>query len=138
MIGDASAVRHAVDRTGETSTIKKVAGDRGGASLLVLAFGLVFVLLGGFGAAIGAARLARQQASVAADLGALAGAADALRGEAAACGSAAGIASANGGRLVACQLDGLDLVVSVEVTLVPLPGLTRTAEASARAGPVRA
>ena len=42
---------------------------------------LVFVLVGLFGAAVGAARTARQQARVAADFGALAGAGRALGGE---------------------------------------------------------
>ncbi|MGN9811119.1 Rv3654c family TadE-like protein [Micromonospora sp. BQ11] len=112
--------------------------DRGGATVLVLALGLVFVLFGGFGAAVAAARLARQQAAVAADLGALAGAGRAFEGAAAACGTAGDVASANDARLVACRLHGLDLVVTVEVTVAPLPGLTRAAEASARAGPVRA
>ncbi|MFI7577428.1 Rv3654c family TadE-like protein [Micromonospora sp. NPDC049497] len=112
--------------------------DRGGATVLVLAFGLVLVLFGGFGGAVAAARLARQQAAVAADLGALAGAGRALEGPAVACGTAGEVVSANGARLVSCRLDGLDLVLTVDVTVAPLPGLSRAAEASARAGPIRA
>ncbi|MEU8045475.1 Rv3654c family TadE-like protein [Micromonospora echinofusca] len=113
------------------------AGDRGGATVCLLAVGLAFVLVGLFGAAVGAARTARQQARVAADFGALAGAGQALLGEPAACGRAAEIAGANGGRLLACRLDGLDLLVTAEVAVTPLPGLARVATASARAGPVR-
>ncbi|MEH0971964.1 Rv3654c family TadE-like protein [Micromonospora sp. CPCC 205546] len=113
------------------------AGERGGATVCLLAVGLVFVLVGSFGAAVGAARVARQQARVAADLGALAGAGRGLWGEAAACGRAADIAAANGGRLLACRLDGLDVLVTVEVAVNPLPRVARVATASARAGPVR-
>lgn len=43
----------------------------------------------------------------------------------------------NGGRLVDCRLDGLDLLVTAEVTTTPLPGLARVATARARAGPLR-
>ncbi|MGK5671490.1 Rv3654c family TadE-like protein [Micromonospora sp. URMC 106] len=112
-------------------------GERGGATVCLLAVGLVFVVVGLFGAAVGAARTARQQARVAADLGALAGAGQALHGEPAACGRAAEIAAANGGSLLACRLDGLDVLVTAEVAVTPLPGLSRVATATARAGPVR-
>ncbi|MET8319149.1 Rv3654c family TadE-like protein [Micromonospora sp. NPDC005189] len=111
--------------------------ERGGATVLLLAIGLVFVLFGTFGAAIAAAGMAGQRAAVAADLGALAGAARALDGGAMACASAADIAGRNGGRLVGCRLDGLDVLVTVEVVFTPLPGLTRVASSTARAGPVR-
>ncbi|MEV1070548.1 Rv3654c family TadE-like protein [Micromonospora parva] len=111
--------------------------QRGGATILLLAMGLVFVAFGTFGAAIVAAGMASQRAAVAADLGALAGAARALDGDAVACASASDIAGRNDGRLVSCHLDGLDVLVTVEVAFTPLPGLTRVAAASARAGPVR-
>jgi secretion/DNA translocation related TadE-like protein len=110
--------------------------DRGSATILVLAFGLVFVAAGVAGAAVGAARIGRHQAQVAADLGALAGAAHAIEGQAAACGLAARYVEANGGRLAGCQVDGLDVVVDVELT-VDLPlGFPRQAHAAARAGPL--
>ncbi|MFI6232570.1 Rv3654c family TadE-like protein [Micromonospora sp. NPDC050784] len=111
--------------------------QRGGATVLLLAMGLAFVVFGTFGAAIVAAGMARQRAAVAADLGALAGAARALDGDAVACASASDLAVRNDGRLVDCHLDGLDVLVTVEVAFTPLPGLTRVAAASARAGPVR-
>lgn len=114
-----------------------VAADRGSATIWVLAVGVVIVLVGVFGAALGAARMARQQARVAADFGALAGAGHALDGEAAACGTAGKLARANGARLAACRLDGLDVLVTTQVTVSPLPWLTRTVTATARAGPVR-
>lgn len=110
--------------------------DRGSATILVLAFGLVFAAAGIAGVAVGAARIGRHQAQVAADLGALAGAAHAIEGQEAACGSAARYVEANGGRLATCQVDGLDVVVGVELT-VDLPlGFPRQAHAAARAGPL--
>ncbi|WP_416901535.1 Rv3654c family TadE-like protein [Micromonospora echinospora] len=111
--------------------------DRGGASVLLLAVGLVLLLVGLFGAAVGAARAARQQARVAADFAALSGAGVSFRGERAACRRAAELAAANGARLAGCHLDGLDVQVTVEVAVVPVPGLHRTAAVTSRAGPVR-
>ncbi|MEU7612348.1 Rv3654c family TadE-like protein [Micromonospora sp. NPDC049204] len=111
--------------------------QRGGATVLVLAIGLVFLLVGTFGAAVAAAQLAGQRAAVAADLGALAGAARPLDGEAMACQFAGDTAGRNAGRMVGCRLDGLDVLVTVEVAFTPLPGLSRVATSTARAGPVR-
>jgi secretion/DNA translocation related TadE-like protein len=121
--------------------LEPVRGQRlegGSATLWLLAIGLLVVTVGLAGAAVGAARVARHQAWVAADLGALAGAAHALDGAATACARASAIAARNGGRLTACSLDGFDLEISVEVAVEPLPGLSRVATATARAGPVRA
>ncbi|MDQ7908354.1 flp pilus-assembly TadE/G-like family protein [Phytohabitans sp. ZYX-F-186] len=112
--------------------------DRGAATIMVLAIGLVLVGLGAAGAAVGAARVARHEARAAADLGALAGAMRILEGPDTACARAGELVSRNGGRLAACTVDGLDLVVAVEVDVTPLPGLTRTARVAARAGPIRA
>ncbi|MFC3503864.1 Rv3654c family TadE-like protein [Micromonospora krabiensis] len=110
--------------------------QRGGATVLLLAAGLVFVLFGVFGAAVAAAQMARQRAGVAADFGALAGAGRAIEGESVACARAADLVARNGGELVSCRLDGLDVLVTAEVTVAPLPGLVRVATAGARAGPV--
>jgi secretion/DNA translocation related TadE-like protein len=112
--------------------------DRGAASILVLAIGLVLVAAGMAGAAVGAARVGRHQARTAADLGALAGAARAVQGPAVACERARQLASANRARLVSCRLDGFEIVIEVRVTVTPLPGLTRYASAAARAGPLSA
>ncbi|AVT39790.1 helicase [Plantactinospora sp. BB1] len=111
--------------------------DRGSATLWLLAVGLVLVVLSLGAAAIGAARVARHQARVAADLGALAGATQVLAGPDRACARATAIAAANSARVTGCTLDGLDLLVTAEVTVEPLPGMTRVASATARAGPVR-
>ncbi|WP_092381209.1 Rv3654c family TadE-like protein [Micromonospora phaseoli] len=111
--------------------------DRGGATICLLAVGLLFVVAGLFGAGVGAARVARQQARVAADFGALAGTARALADEPAACARAAELVAANGAQLVWCRLDGLDVLVTAEVIVDPLPGMARTARATSRAGPLR-
>jgi secretion/DNA translocation related TadE-like protein len=111
--------------------------DRGAASVWLLAAGLVLVMMGAAGAAIGTATIARHQAQAAADLGALAGAMRAVHGLDSACARAAEIVSANGGRLTACTLDGFDLTVRVAISVSPVRGIARTAHASARAGPVR-
>ncbi|GIJ26481.1 hypothetical protein Vqi01_16430 [Micromonospora qiuiae] len=97
----------------------------------------MFVLSGLFGAGVGAARVARQQARIAADFGALAGAARALQDEAAACARTAEVVAANGARLVRCRLDGLDVLVTAQLIVEPLPGLRRVATATSRAGPLR-
>ena len=102
----------------------------------MLAIGLALVAAGMAAAAVGAARIGRHQARVAADLGALAGAARAVEGEDAACVRAARFVSANGGQVVACRLDGWEIVVQVDVEVTPIPGMTRHATAAARAGPV--
>jgi secretion/DNA translocation related TadE-like protein len=103
----------------------------------VLAIGLVILTVALGGAAVGAARVARHQARAAADLGALAGAGRTLADPGAVCPVAEGIVRANGGALVACEVDGLDVRVTVRVRVVPLPGVKRAAHASARAGPLR-
>ncbi|NUT32196.1 MAG: flp pilus-assembly TadE/G-like family protein [Hamadaea sp.] len=105
--------------------------DAGSATIWVLAAGLLLVLFALATAQVGSAVTARRQAQVAADLGALAGAARAIEGAAVACSRARDFIRANGGELGACRLDGLDLVVSAAVG-------TRfgTATAAARAGPL--
>jgi secretion/DNA translocation related TadE-like protein len=102
----------------------------------LLAVGLLLLAAGLAGATVGAARVARHQAQVAADLGALAGAARAAAGQPVACARAAEFVAANHGRLVHCALDGLDLTVTVEVPALAA-GPDRVATATARAGPVR-
>ncbi|MEV6494384.1 Rv3654c family TadE-like protein [Actinoplanes sp. NPDC051633] len=110
-------------------------GERGAASILVLAIGLVLVAAGMAGAAVGAARVGRHEARTAADLGALAGAAHVIEGPAVACATAERLVTANGAVLISCAVRDLDLVVRVERDV---PGLPRPARAAARAGPVMA
>ena len=114
----------------------RCASDRGAASVFLLAIGLVFVAAGVAGAAVGAARVGRHEARIAADFGALAGARHAIEGEAQACDQAARLVAANGARITSCEVDGLEIIVRVDVTVTPLPALVRHATATARAGPV--
>ncbi|GAA1586735.1 Rv3654c family TadE-like protein [Actinoplanes couchii] len=107
--------------------------DRGAASVFVLAVGLVVVLVGLAGTAVGAARVARHQAGNAADFGALAGAAHTIEGQAAACAVADRYVRANGARMTGCEVTGLEIVVRTSVRFGAFPA---GAEGAARAGPV--
>jgi secretion/DNA translocation related TadE-like protein len=106
--------------------------------VFVLAVGLVMVAAGLAGAAVGVARTGRHRAQVAADLGALAGAMHAIEGTPAACAAAARYVAANGGAMSSCTVEGLEIVVGVQVKVTGLPGPAREAHAAARAGPVSA
>ncbi|WP_433828074.1 Rv3654c family TadE-like protein [Actinoplanes sp. CA-015351] len=106
--------------------------DRGAASILVLAFGLVLLTAGLAAATVGTAQVARREARNAADLGALAGAQKAVLGTEPACHEAARIVALNHARMTSCVLDGLDLVIHTEVPT----GRLGTARSAARAGPV--
>ncbi len=110
------------------------ADDRGSASLWLLGVALAVLLLAGTVAMAGGLLVARHRAESAADLGALAGARWAVEGTAVACPAADRIVRANGGRMVTCRVDGLDVVVTARVAG---PAGWGSAEESARAGPER-
>jgi secretion/DNA translocation related TadE-like protein len=110
-------------------------GDRGAASILLLAIGLVLVAAGLAGAMVANARVARHQARTAADFGALAGAPYVIEGEEPACAEAARLVVANGAVVEYCRVEGLEIVVQVTVTTEHVP---RPARAAARAGPLSA
>lgn len=112
--------------------------DRGSATVLLLAIGLVLFGAGLAGVSLAAAHLARHQAQSAADLSALAGALHVVEGPVVACAEAAAIAAANHAHLTRCGLNGFDLVVTVEVIPAMVVGPGRVATATARAGPIRA
>ena len=97
-----------------------------------LAVGL-FLAVTVLGLRLGGAMLARQQAESAADLGALAGAADILQGAGVACATAREVVEANRASITSCAADGLDLLVEVQV---PVPAWGGNAAGRARAGPV--
>jgi secretion/DNA translocation related TadE-like protein len=109
--------------------------ERGSATVITLAVGLVAVLMAMTVAAAGAAMVARQRAQAAADLAALAAAGDATEGEAGACAAARQIAGANGAEIVHCGLNGWDAIVTVSVRPHGTAGGLGVATASARAGP---
>ncbi len=92
---------------------------------------LVTVTLGG--ALIGSAVVARHRAQSAADLAALAAAARVAAGPAVACGEARAVAGAMHATVRGCDIDQLDVIVTVAV---PVGGRIGTeARAAARAGP---
>lgn len=99
---------------------------------------MVAVLLCSVGAAayLGAAVVARHRAQAAADLAALAAAARLPTGVAAACARATAVAHAMGVDVAECRLDGLDVVVTVRVSVAFRAGGVGAARAAARAGPV--
>jgi secretion/DNA translocation related TadE-like protein len=125
-------------RTGACPMRSSTERDRGAASILVLAIGLIMVGAGMAGAAIGTARVGRHQARTAADLAALAGAMRASEGSAAACARATEIVQRNDGRMLTCRLIGWEIVVTAGVQVTFLPGRRGEATATARAGPIRA
>jgi secretion/DNA translocation related TadE-like protein len=86
---------------------------------------LLAITFGGF--YLGSAVVARHRAQAAADLSALAAAARLAQGVDAACSQAAVIADAMSAAVADCTVDGLDVVITVEVG---------KARAGARAGPV--
>ncbi|HEY9267247.1 MAG TPA: Rv3654c family TadE-like protein [Mycobacterium sp.] len=95
---------------------------------------LLVVTVGG--AHVGSAVIARHRAQAAADLAALAAAADVPGGAEGACARAAVLAHAMDAAAVACTLDGLDVVVTVEAPAGLRVAGTAAARAVARAGPV--
>jgi len=112
--------------------------------VVALAIGLVAVTVAVTVAAAGAVMVARHRAQAAADAAALAGAAQALGGEAVACAAARRVASLNGGSLLDCALDGWDVEVTVGVRpggpaagIGLTTGLARAGPASVQASPVR-
>lgn len=106
--------------------------DRGSASIWLLGIGLAVVAFASLAAVAGCLLVTRHQARAAADLAALAGAARAFEGESPACQRAAAVARAQHAVVTVCNLEGLDLVVTVAVSG---PAGRGTLTAAARAGP---
>lgn len=109
-------------------------GDRGAATVLVVAMAgvLMFVMTGL--AAVGGLVTAQRRAQAAGDLAALAGA-SAL---ADACATAREVAAANGAILDSCRLEGTAVTVAVSVPGPRVPwqaGRALRVSAEARAGP---
>ena len=111
-------------------------GERGSATVWVLALSGVLAVLGAATVLIGAAVVARHRAGAAADMAALAGAGQAVVGAPEPCAGAAAVARADGAVLESCQLAPGGVVavrVRVGVRLGPLGSFP--AGARARAGP---
>ncbi len=82
--------------------------DRGSASVYVLAVSAVTLMVGLAAVAVGTAVVTRHRAEAAADLGAIAAASAALRGQPGACAQAGEVVRANGAKLTGCRLVGAD------------------------------
>ncbi|WP_408897715.1 Rv3654c family TadE-like protein [Nocardioides sp. R1-1] len=117
-------------------------GQRGAATLLVVAMAGVLLLVGAATGVVGALVVAHRRAQAAADLSALAGAGS-LAGTGngsgrAPCVVAAQVAEANGARLGSCRVDGGEVVVEVRVAGPRWLGQDQDLAAAARAGPAPA
>lgn len=110
--------------------------ERGAATVLVVAFLGLLLLVGTALGVVGAMVRAHRTAQSAADLAALAGAAAIARDEDG-CTQAARVAAANGARLVGCAPEGLEVRVTVEVEGPRSLGQVADLTAEARAGPAQ-
>ncbi|GAA4875832.1 Rv3654c family TadE-like protein [Actinomycetospora straminea] len=117
---------------------RRADADAGAATVLAAAAVGVLVLLLGLGLQLGAATLARHRAEAAADLAALAGAREAVRGADVACARAGDVAQRNDARLLACSVEGWSVIVSTATRCGCLPSVSGDATGRARAGPVTA
>ena len=99
--------------------------------MVAAAMVVVLLCVTGAGARIGSVVVARHRAQAAADLAALAAAARLPSGETAACARASAVARQMRTDGARCEVDDLDVVVTVEVAVV----FAGRARAAARAGP---
>ncbi|MEU9887280.1 Rv3654c family TadE-like protein [Sphaerisporangium sp. NPDC051011] len=120
---------------GRHRSLRRVAGDRGSATVWVVGAMALVWLLAGVLLMAGVTRVGRHRAQSAADLSALAGASQALAAPARACRLARDIAHANGATVSRCAVDAGVVDVSVVVPLtIPWAG-RRSIVATSRAGP---
>ncbi len=90
------------------------------------------------GAVLGSTVVARHRAAAAADLAALSAAAALPSGRMTACATAASVARSMASTVVACDVDGLDVLVTAEAVPGFGAALVGPATAAARAGPLDA
>lgn len=109
--------------------------DRGAATVLVVAFLGLLLLLGAALGVVGAMVRAHRTAQSAADLAALAAAAALADGHDA-CAAAAEVAAANDTRVLTCTPLGVDVRLTVEAAGPRWLGQAADLTAEARAGPV--
>lgn len=103
--------------------LHRLARGQEGSGTLVALVALTVVLCAGLLTwAVAEAVVAHQRASVAADLAAIAGAAEIRRGGGAPCAASDRIARANGATLEECVVEGGDVMVTVGVPPPPLLG----------------
>jgi secretion/DNA translocation related TadE-like protein len=112
-------------------------GERGSATVWVLALSLVLAVVGAAAVVVAVAVTARHRAGSAADLAALAAAGRAVTGAPDACAVADDVARRNGARLTSCTVgEGSVVAVTVSVSLRLGPLGDHEAAGRARAGPV--
>ena len=115
-----------------------VRAELGSASLFAVAMMAVLLAITIGGVYVGSAVIARHRAQSAADLAAVAAAVHLAHGASAACSRASALALAQGTAVTRCEVEHLDVIVTVE-THVPLGRIAvGPARATARAGPVDA
>lgn len=108
--------------------------ERGGATVFAVACLAVMLLVGAALGVVAAMVTAHRTAQAAADLAALAGAAELGRGRDP-CPAVAAVAAANGASVTGCSVAGRDVMVEVEVTGPHWLGQVADLGAAARAGP---
>ena len=109
--------------------------ERGASTLVVVSLAGLLLWVGAALGVVAAMVSAHRTAQAAADLAAISGATRLADGGDA-CAEADAVATANGGSLTACAVDGRDVRVSVEVAGPRWLGQTGDLTAEARAGPV--
>ena len=122
--------------TGRGAAPATGAGERGSATVWLVALAGLLAVVGVATVLVGAAVVGRHRAGAAADLAALAGAGRAVLGDPAACAVATTVAIANGASMDSCRI-GAGAVVEVHVRVPVRLGLlgTVSARGRARAGP---
>lgn len=121
-------------RSRRPGTRGRTRGDRGAATVLVLAMAGVLCFVAVALAGVAGVVRAHRSAQAAADLAALAAAAALVDGEDG-CGDATAVAEANDAVLTWCAVQGPEVRVAVRVAGPRWPGRRITATAEARAGP---
>ncbi len=103
----------------------------------MLAVSAVTLMVGLTAVAVGTAAVTRHRAEAAADLGAIAAASAALRGQPGACAQAGEVVRANGAKLTGCRLVGADALVTAAVGDDAFGRGWGVARVTARAGPAK-
>ena len=112
------------------------AADEGVATVLSAVLSLALLAVAWFGYQLGAVVLARHRAEGAADLAALAAAAQVVRGQDSACERASRVAEEMRVRITECRVDGRDARVCTAAEPPGVPLHLAVVRARARAGPV--
>jgi secretion/DNA translocation related TadE-like protein len=113
------------------------AGECGAASVLAAVFMSLVLAITFAGIAIGSVVVARHRAQAVADLAALGAAQRLPAGREQACTRAGALTRAMNAHLAQCDIEDLDVLVTVEVAVSVGSGVIGPARAGARAGPAQ-